>query len=371
MGRMQAYDLRFANFQAILRRSRYEEDLPEKESTILYLPTESDAASLEVLGRLRDRKIVGPGQVRVFCSITKKTLYESRPEVSEVVTYESGQTLSNLRTILRLARMRVGVLAAIFSGRPVFRLHKLMFLLLPARARLVFNEHRDCWYLRRTPRGLVNLWRTPSLRFSRWDSSILFLPTESDAASLEVLGRLRDRKIVGPGQVRVFCSITKKTLYESRPEVSEVVTYESGQTLSNLRTILKLARMRVDVLAAIFSGRPVFRLHKLMFLLLPARARLVFNEHRDCWYLRRTPRGLVICGELRRCQSVANSVVAVLQVGLLDPVSADRVGRCFSGGSGTAPGPEDRGSRPGSSVLSENESDTLRVPAGSLGSSHL
>ena len=125
-GRMKPYHFRFANLQAILRRSRYEEDLPGKESSILYLPTEADAASLEVLGRLQDRKIVGPGRVRVFCSITKKTLYESRPEVSEVVTYESGQTLANLRTILRLARMRVGVSAAIFSGRPVFRLHKLM-----------------------------------------------------------------------------------------------------------------------------------------------------------------------------------------------------------------------------------------------------
>ena len=292
-GQMQAYDLRFANFQAILRRSRYEEDLPEKESTILYLPTESDAASLEVLGRLRDRKIVGPGRVRVFCSITKETLYESRPEVSEVVTYESGQTLANLRTILRLARMRVDVIAAIFSGRPVFRLHKLMFLLLPARSRLVFNEHGDCWYLWRTPQGLLNLWRTPSLRFSRWESTILFLPTEADSYATEVLGRLQDRKIIGPGRIRVFGPKTKKTLYESWPEVSEVVTYESGQTLANLRTILKLARMRVDVLAAIFSGRPIFRLHKLMFLLLPARARLVFNEHRGCWYLRRTPRGLL------------------------------------------------------------------------------
>ena len=48
-------------------------------------------------------------------------------------------------------------------GPPQFRLHKLMFLLLPARARLVFNEHRGCWYLRRTPRGLLNLLRTPSL----------------------------------------------------------------------------------------------------------------------------------------------------------------------------------------------------------------
>ena len=286
-----------------LRSSRW-------ESTILYLPTEADAGALEVLGRLQDRKIVGPGEVRVFCSKTKKTHYESRPEVSEVVTYEPGRTLANLRTVLKLARMRVDVLAAIFSGRPIFRLQKLMFLLLPARSRLVFNEHRDCWYLRRTPRSLLRIWRTSlassgweswtprglwpisSLRSSRWESTILFLPTEADAGALEVLGRLQDRKITGPGQVRVFCSIDKKTHYESRPEVSEVVTYEPGRTLANLRTMLRLARMKVDVLAAIFSGRPIFRLQKLMFLLLPARSRLVFNENRDCWYLRRTPRGL-------------------------------------------------------------------------------
>ena len=291
-GRMQPYLLKFANTRAILRRSRYVGNLPAKESTILYLPTEADAGALDVFGKLRDRKIVGPGQVRVFCSKTKKTLYESQPEVSEVFAYDSERILDNLRAILRLARMRVDVIAAIFSGRPVFRLQKLMFLLLPARSRLVFNEHGDCWYLRRTPRGLFKLWRTPLIR-SRWESTILFLPTEADSYATEVFGRLQDRKIIGPGRIRVFGPKTKKTLYESWPEVSEVVTYESGQTLANLRTILKLARMRVDVLAAIFSGRPVFRIHKLMFLLLPARARLVFNENRDCWYLRRTPRGLL------------------------------------------------------------------------------
>ena len=297
-GRMHPYYFRLRNIPAILRRSRYkgnlpgEENLADKEPTILFLPTAEDSPVLEVLGRLQDRKIVGPGRVRVFCSKAKKTLFESRPEVSGVVTYESGQILANLRTILRLARMRVDVVAAIFSGRPIYRLHKLMFLLLPARSRLVFNEHRDCWYLKRTPRGLLNLWRTPSFRFSRWESTILFLPTEADSCALEVLERLQDRKIVGHGQIRVFCSKAKKTLFESRPEVSGVVTYESGQILANLRTILRLARMRVDVVAAIFSGRPIYRLHKLMFLLLPARSRLVFNEHRDCWFFRRTPRGL-------------------------------------------------------------------------------
>ena len=242
----------------------------------------------------------------------------------------------------RISEFSPDLISAVFNRRPVFRKQKLLFFLLPVWRRLIFDGQMQAYDLR-----LANFQAI--LRRSRYEedlpekeSTILFLPTESDAASLEVLGRLRDRKIVGPGQVRVFCSITKKTLYESRPEVSEVVTYESGQTLSNLRTILRLARMRVGVSAAIFSGRPVFRLHKLMFLLLPARARLVFNEHRDCWYLRRTPRGLV---NLWRTPW-RTPVVAVLQVGLLDPVSADRVGRCFSGGSGTAPGPEDRGSRP-------------------------
>ena len=292
-GLMQPYPLRFANIPAIIRRSRLEGGPRSRESTILFMPTDADSASLEVLGRLQDSKIVGPGRIRVFCSKAKKTLYESRPEVSEVVTYEPGQTLVNLRTVLKLARMRADVQVAIFSGRPIYRLHKLMFLLLPARSRLVFNEHRDCWYLRRTPRGLLNLWRTPSFRFSRWESTILFLPTEADSCALEVLERLQDRKIVGHGQIRVFCSKAKKTLFESRPEVSGVATYESGQILANLRTILRLARMRVDVVAAIFSGRPIYWRHKLMFLLLPARSRLVFNEHRDCWFFRRTPRGLL------------------------------------------------------------------------------
>ena len=382
-GRMKPYHLRFANLRAILRRSRYEEDLPGRESTILFLPTEADSISLEVLERLRDRKIIGPGRVRVLCSKTKKTHYESRPEVSEVITYEPGKTLANLRTVLKLARMRVDVLAAIFSGRPIFRLQKLMFLLLPARSRLVFNEHRDCWYLRRTPRSLLRIWRTSlassgreswtprglwpisSLRSSRWESTILYLPTEEDSAALKVLGRLQDSKIVGPGRIRVLCSKTKMALYESRPEVSEVVTYEPGRTLANLRTVLKLARMRVDVLAAIFSGRPIFRLHKLMFLLLPARSRLVFNENRDCWYLRRTPRSLL---RIWRTSLASSGRESWTPRGLW-PISSLRSSRWESTilylpteedsaaleGPGTTPGPEDRQVPAGSSALLENK----------------
>ena len=160
--RAQPYPLRLGNIRAIRRRSRYEEVVPATESTILYLPTEADSIALEVLERLQDRKIIGPGRLLVFCSDAKKPLYESRPEVSEVVAYGSGQGLQNLRTVLRLVRMKVDVVVAILSGRPIFRAHKRLFLLLPARSRLVFNEHGDCHYVRRNLRGLLGLWRAAS-----------------------------------------------------------------------------------------------------------------------------------------------------------------------------------------------------------------
>ncbi len=158
----QPYPLRFRNLPQILRRSRHQEALPEMEATILFLPTEEDSIALEVLRRLQDRKIVGPGRILVFCSDVKKILYESQSEVSEVVAYGNRQGLRNLRTVLRLARMKVDVVVAILSGRPIFRAHKRLFFLLPARSRLVFNEHGDCHYVKRSVGDLLGLWRTPS-----------------------------------------------------------------------------------------------------------------------------------------------------------------------------------------------------------------
>lgn len=143
---------------------------PSGEFTILFLPTEEDSIALGALRRLKDRKVVDPGRILVFCSETKKTLFESQPEVSEVVVYRTGQNWRNIRTIIGLARMRVDVVVAIRSFRPIFRAHKRLFRLLPARARLVFNEHGDCYYVTRsfrnlkyTVRDLLGLWNAGSV----------------------------------------------------------------------------------------------------------------------------------------------------------------------------------------------------------------
>ena len=49
---------------------------------------------------------------------------------------------------------------------------------------------------------------------------------------------------------------------------------------------MRLLRTRVDLVCAIFSGRPTFRLQKFLFLTLRARNRLVFNEDLNCYMLR-------------------------------------------------------------------------------------
>ena len=144
--------------------------LPSREITILFLPTEKDSIALGALRRLQDPKVVDPGRILVFCSEAKKTLFQSQPEVSEVVVYQPGQNWRNIRTVLGLAMMRVDVVVAILSPRPMFRPHKRLFRILPARARLVFNEHGDCYYatrsfrnLKHTFRDLLGLWNAGSV----------------------------------------------------------------------------------------------------------------------------------------------------------------------------------------------------------------
>ncbi len=95
-------------------------NLPSREITILFLPTEEDSIALGALRRIKDPKVVEPGRVLVFCSETKKTLFQSQPEVSEVVVYQPGQNWSNIRTVLGLAMMRVDVVVAILSPQPIF-----------------------------------------------------------------------------------------------------------------------------------------------------------------------------------------------------------------------------------------------------------
>ena len=260
-------------------------------SRCLMLQTEQPELVRAAVEKLRKSDLYPGCKILLVCRQEDLGSFEDLPDV-ELLSYSRsrGDRFSGLWR--RMSGFRADLVCAVFGGRPVFRLQKLLFFLVPGRRRLIFDARAQPYPLR-----LCNI---PAIRrrsryrevFPDAEATILYLPTESDSIALEVLERLQDRKIIGPGRILVFCSEAKKDLFESRPEVSEVVAYGFGQKLRKLRIVLRLARMRVDVVVAILSGRPIFRAHKRLFLLLPARARLVFNEHGDCHYVKRNLRGL-------------------------------------------------------------------------------
>ena len=271
-------------------------------SPILFLLTDEDSRARKAIERLQDPKVVSPQPIWVFCREDKRPLYQALPGVEEVRTYAPGRTRENLKAVLALARSRVEVVSSIFSPQPAFRLQKLLFVLLPARHRLAFNqEDLNCYYLkgRHGRRGQPSVWgtllRVLLTRSQRGvfaaekqpASPILFLLTDEDSRARKAIERLQDPKVVSPQPIWVFCREDKRPLYQALPGVEEVRTYAPGRTRENLKAVLALARSRVEVVSSIFSPQPAFRLQKLLFVLLPARHRLAFNqEDLNCYYLK-------------------------------------------------------------------------------------
>ena len=261
-------------------------------SPILFLLTAEDSKAVEAIEKLQNPKVVSPQPIWVFCREDKRSFYQALPGVEEVRTYAPGRTWENLKTVLALARSRVEVVSSIFSPQPAFRLQKLLFVLLPARHRLAFNqEDLNCYYLKGSHdrSGQPSVWgtllRVLLTRSRRGVRPTLFFPTAEDSKAAEVIQRLQDPKIAAKSIV-VFCREDKRLLYEDLPTVEAVWTYAPGSSLRHLMTWVRLLRTRVDLVCAIFSGRPTFRLQKFLFLTLRARNRLVFNEDLNCYMLR-------------------------------------------------------------------------------------
>ena len=290
--------------RALLTRSRRGGFAAEKQpdSPILFLLTDKDSRARKAVEKLQDPKVVSPQPIWVFCREDKRSFYQALPGVEEVRTYAPGRIRENLKAVLDLARSRVEVVSSIFSPQPAFRLQKLLFVLLPARHRLAFNqEDLNCYYLkgRHGRRGQPSVWRTllrALLTRSRRggfaaekqpDSPILFLLTDKDSRARKAVEKLQDPKVVSPQPIWVFCREDKRSFYQALPGVEEVRTYAPGRIRENLKAVLDLARSRVEVVSSIFSPQPAFRLQKLLFVLLPARHRLAFNqEDLNCYYLK-------------------------------------------------------------------------------------
>ncbi len=248
----------------------------------LFLQTADDATSLRALAKLRDPRIARRLPITVFCSEDKRELFEAVPGVTGVCTYPANQPWATVRAALRLRKLNIDVLSTVLAGERYLALYKLLFLLLPARNRLVFNPDFNCFYLNRL--NLLGVLRLLRFRGRRGN---VFIQTADDATSLRALAKLRDPRIARQLPITVFCSEDKRELFEAVPGVKDVCTYPANQPWATVRTALRLRKLNIDVLSAVLAGERYLALYKLLFLLLPARNRLVFNPDFNCFYLNR------------------------------------------------------------------------------------
>jgi ADP-heptose:LPS heptosyltransferase len=259
--------------------------LAAMENYILLLQTADDRKMLKAIGVLRDPRIANPAPIAVFCRDNKRTVFQGVPGVKAVYTYQAGKRWEKLRALVRLRRLRVDVLAAVLTGEPFDRLHKLLFLTLPARHRVVFNPDFNCFYLNRlNPLSVVPFFRVAH----KPKRCILLIQTADDSATLRALRKTRDPRVTKPAPFLVFCRRDKKDLFAGLPDVDDVITYEPNRRLKSLGTLLRLLKLDIEVVTGLFTGESIFHLQKLLFFILPARHRLVFNHNLDCYYLNRS-----------------------------------------------------------------------------------
>ncbi len=257
--------------------------LAARENYVLLLETSDDRKMLKAIAALRDPHVARPAPIAIFCSESKRGLFQGLPGVKAVFTYQPNKRWDRFKVALRLRKLNVEVLARVFGGDPTPRLHKFLFMVLPARNRLVFSADFHCFYLNRlNPVSLLALFRAGSKR------CVLLIQTADDAMTLRALTKARDPRVTKPAPFVVFCREDKREIFARAAGVEAVFTYQPKRRWRALRTLYQVFKLDIEVVTALFTGESIFHLQKLLFFLIPTRNRLVFNHNLDCYYLNRS-----------------------------------------------------------------------------------
>ncbi|HSR68803.1 MAG TPA: hypothetical protein VLU25_12770 [Acidobacteriota bacterium] len=287
---LERYVLTLRSWPRIFRKDRLRADvvgdagLP-KPDHILLVQTDGMPRMGQVLERLRHSKVIsGSPPITVVCNRQREGAFRKLPQVDDVLTYTRGDWRGYLKLWWHLRRRQTDVAAALFSGRPTFRLSKLFFFLIRARNRLIFNSQLECYYLGWRTWGM--LLRRERTAADAMPHRLLLIQSEDDAEMVKAMQTVRSPSLARVARLFVLCRQDRKPFFQSQPGVARVITYRKEGLVKNLRLWGEMRRLRLDSVAAMFSGRPIFRLQKLLFFLAPARHRLVINENHDCFYFR-------------------------------------------------------------------------------------
>lgn len=268
------------------------------------------------LETIRKPEVANHPAFTVICPRELQEAYAEMEGVKRVLSYESRRSVSFLRAARKLAEEQPNAVAALFTRRRRFLQQKLLFLLLPGAARLAFNRNLDCFFLRRRRLGeTIRLFLESTPIHLREAQRFLFLETEGLEFCGQLLDSLHHPKIAPNPRITVYCNESRRHFFESRPDVERIVPYSSGISFQNLLGLRKLVKADVEVVTAALTGRPIFRLQKLIFFLYPVRHRLAFNEHLHCHYLNSSSAGSLL--HRRRSSGAAFSLGRTILKGAL------------------------------------------------------
>ena len=261
----------------------------ERRRTVVLLQTESWRNVAAAAQRLGSKKLFPQAEVVAFCKQQDADRLEACSAISRVMVYSKSNPAGLRHDLKEIRRLQPDAITAIFSNPRSFPAAKTLFLLSRSASKLVFNGRLDCFWLglRTVPR----LLRRAPVMFDEAGgrvSDVLLIQTENRRLTTRALERTVREKAVNAERVAVFCSRQEADHFEQHPLVDRVFSYGKGDWKETLSILHKLQRERWDVVVGLFTGRPIFRLQKLLFLFLPARHRLVFNPHLDCLYLKRS-----------------------------------------------------------------------------------
>ena len=115
----------------------------------------------------------------------------------------------------------------------------------------------------------------------------LLIETEARETVEKAIETIARPDVVPDARISLFCGLERAKEYSNNPALQKIHSYTKEALRHDLRVLWPFIRSKPDVVVAIFSGRRIFLKQKMLFWLLPARARLAFNENNDCAYVTR------------------------------------------------------------------------------------
>lgn len=242
----------------------------------------------KVITKTASTEVSQNSSITVLCSERRKKFYLSNPLVENILTYPYEGIASKIASAARMVlhAKKYDLAVAVLNGQRHFRKLKILFWVLRARDRMVFDGHLDSFLLNfRTVPRLFSKRRKLVYQPGRID--VLLFETDDIEIIQEVIRITQSDRVIPGARINVFCRNSSAELLNSNPLVNKVISYQDHSFTSWFRKAARAISGRNTVIVGVFNGRKRFFVSKFLFCLSRNRHRLVFNGSLDCCFWNR------------------------------------------------------------------------------------